>query len=83
MSAIARLSAPLAKVAARRAFSTTAQAMKPATTDAAASNSWAWKNLSPKTRRNVVYGLGVCAVVDSYVVYNYFPGMMGLNEKKE
>lgn len=81
MSAIARLSTPVAKMAARRTFSTTTASLKPATTDAVASNSWAWKNLSPKTRRNVVYGLGVGAVIDSYVVYNYFPGMLGLKEE--
>ncbi|KIE03580.1 hypothetical protein MAJ_00111, partial [Metarhizium majus ARSEF 297] len=81
MSAVARLSTPITKMATRRAFSTTTASLKPATTDAAASNLWAWKNLSPKTRRNVAYGLGACAVVDSYIVYNYFPGMLGLKEE--
>ncbi|KID67613.1 hypothetical protein MAN_04371, partial [Metarhizium hybridum] len=81
MSAVARLSTPITKMATRRAFSTTTTFLKPATTDAAANNSWAWKNLSPKTRRNVAYGLGACAVVDSYIVYNYFPAMLGLKEE--
>jgi hypothetical protein len=84
MLAIARLSTtPVTNMAVRRAFSTTSPSLKPAATDAAAGTSWAWKNLSPKTRRNVVYGLGACAVADSYLVYNYFPGVLGLKEEKK
>lgn len=92
MSAIiaSRFSAPVAQLVARRAsaapFSTTTASMKPAvgdaTTSAAAGSSWAWRNLSPKARRNVMLGLGAGAAIDAYVVYNYFPGMLGLGEKK-
>ncbi|KAJ6442078.1 isomerase [Purpureocillium lavendulum] len=90
-SAASRLSSPAVAATARRAaanFSTSARSLKPADAASAASpssssSSWAWRNLSPKTRRYVVYGLGAGAAIDSYVIYNYFPGVLGLGEGKK
>ncbi|UNI22615.1 DNA helicase [Purpureocillium takamizusanense] len=93
MSAIApiisRLSSPAVAAPARRAaasFSTSARSLSPEAASGVAApsrSSWAWRNLSPRTRRYVVYGLGAGAVIDGYVVFNYFPGMLGLGEDKK
>ncbi|GJN72006.1 hypothetical protein ACCO45_009227 [Purpureocillium lilacinum] len=91
-SAASRLSSPVVAATARRTaaaaanFSTSARALRPEAVSGAAapsSSSWAWRNLSPKTRRYVVYGLGAGAAIDSYVIYNYFPGILGLGEDKK
>lgn len=67
-----RLCAPALQSVQRAAFSTSAPKQMPATaTTAAPSFSWRWKNLSPKTRRNIQI-LGVAgAVTDAYVFINY------------
>ncbi|CAG9998979.1 unnamed protein product [Clonostachys byssicola] len=41
---------------------------RPMSTNAPA-RTWAWSNLSSKTRRNIVVGLSLGAVADSYVCY--------------
>ncbi|KAK5995161.1 hypothetical protein PT974_03557 [Cladobotryum mycophilum] len=81
---VTRIASRVAQLAVHHAaFCTTAQSLKPAGSEAAvsASTSW-WKNLSPQTRRYVGYGIGVCLVADSYVVYNYYPEILGPSERK-
>ncbi|KAI9151726.1 ATP-dependent DNA helicase srs2 [Paramyrothecium foliicola] len=39
--------------------------------------SWHWSNLSPATRRNIKVALGTGAAIDGYVVYTYFPNLVG------
>ena len=67
-SAASRLSSPVVAATARRTavaaanFSTSARALRPEAVSGAAapsSSSWAWRNLSPKTRLAV--GVGVIA----------------------
>lgn len=72
-------------LAANRAatFCTSSRMMKPAAeamhSGAAASggSSWAWRNLSPKTRQYVKVLAATGAVTDAVVLYNY-PEFFGL-----
>ena len=65
--------------AAARSISQNTRSMSTATSPAG--SSWAWRNLSASTRRNVKLGLGTCGAVDAFVVYNYFPGWIGAGKK--
>jgi hypothetical protein len=47
-----------------------AEFARPMSTNASA-RTWAWRNLSSKTRRNIVVGLSLGAVADSYICYRY------------
>lgn len=74
--------------ASKATFSTTSKAlrasspMEPMPVGPNSSSSWSWKNLSPKTRRNVLYGVGLGLVVDSLVVYHYYPAFFSGEGKK-
>lgn len=71
---VTRIATPIT----RAAFSTTSKGYKPvhiespASADAIKSSSWAWRNLSPQTRKYVVYGVGIGLMLDGFVVYNYY-----------
>ncbi|KAL7817223.1 hypothetical protein V8C26DRAFT_399739 [Trichoderma gracile] len=67
-------------LASRAAFSTSTRMLKPADASVSAS-ARSWKNLSPRTRRYVAYGVAACLAVDGYVVYKYAPWMFG-SEKR-
>lgn len=81
-----------ARTAARRAatFCTSSRAMKPSADSgismnspaASPSNSWAWSNLAPQTRRYVKIGAATCAATDAFVLYNY-PEWVGLKRASE
>ncbi|OAA59958.1 hypothetical protein ISF_05969 [Cordyceps fumosorosea ARSEF 2679] len=88
----------LARATARRAatFCTSSRSMKPSAdshaglglgggssaSTPAAGSSWAWRNLSPKTRQYVKLGAATCAATDAAVLYNY-PGLVGLKKASE
>ncbi|KAM3529619.1 hypothetical protein NHJ13051_001754 [Beauveria bassiana] len=76
----------VARIAARRAatFSTSARAMKPSAESGvdmgrSSGSSWAWRNLSPKTRQYVKMGAATCVATDAFVLYNY-PDWVGVKK---
>ncbi|KAM3441564.1 hypothetical protein NHJ13734_002788 [Beauveria thailandica] len=76
----------VARIVARRAapFSTSARAMKPSTESGvdmggSTGSSWAWRNLSPRTRQFVKMGAATCVATDALVLYNY-PEWVGLKK---
>ncbi|KAM3461026.1 hypothetical protein MY5147_003031 [Beauveria neobassiana] len=75
-----------ARIAARRAatFSTSARAMKPSSESGvdmgrSIGSSWAWRNLSPKTRQYVKMGAATCVATDAFVLYKY-PDWVGVKK---
>ncbi|KAM0741658.1 hypothetical protein ACQRIT_004515 [Beauveria bassiana] len=76
----------VARIATRRAatFSTSARAMKPSAEPSvdmgrSSGSSWAWRNLSPKTRQYVKMGAATCVATDTFVLYNY-PDWVGVKK---
>ncbi|KAM3503681.1 hypothetical protein MY10362_004041 [Beauveria mimosiformis] len=77
----------VARIVARRAaapFSTSARAMKPSAetgvdVGGSTGSSWAWRNLSPRTRQYVKMGAAICVATDALVLYNY-PEWVGLKK---
>ncbi|KAM3454385.1 hypothetical protein MY3296_003068 [Beauveria thailandica] len=76
----------VARIVARRAalFSTSARSMKPSTESGvdmggSTGSSWAWRNLSPRTRQFVKMGAATCVATDALVLYNY-PEWVGLKK---
>jgi hypothetical protein len=74
-----------ARAAPQNVFSTPHMTCRPISTEASAQNSgpWSWSKLSPTTRRNIKVALAVGAATDAYVLYHYYPNMIGATKKVE
>lgn len=82
---LSRLATPASHLT-RRALSCSSSFSSAAATpgaEAAAAKpaSWSWKSLSPTTRRYIGTAICVGAVTDSYVLYTYYPGLIGLKSE--
>ncbi|KAJ4153795.1 hypothetical protein LMH87_010267 [Akanthomyces muscarius] len=86
-----------ARAAARRAatFCTSSRVLKPSAESSGISmgtstssspstgaTSWAWRNLTPQTRRYVKMGAAASVATDAFVLYNY-PEWVGLKRASE
>lgn len=81
MPAVANMSRPVIQAIAKRASVSTCSSSSSFSTSTQ-SSSWAWRNLSARTRGYVVGGAVACVAADGVLVYEYYPGLLGLNKDR-